>query len=366
MYNLLKKFLKKIIDKKYVSFVRNLRYIPFYLKKFQDIEVCRKRKIFIFGTPLHKNLGDHLITIAERKFIENIKVNYPIFEIPSDIYIIFKNKLKNIINVADIIVINGGGWMGNLWPEDELLMQDILKTFNKNKIIIFPQTIYYDSNKPNCEQIKILSKKSIEQVKNLTLCVRDRNSYNFAKEEFIYTDILLLPDIALSYYEGFPSNILEKKRNIVGICLRNDREVESDIGVIDKIKYILVEYGLTLNYTDTINKSRIFELEREKYCYEKINEFSKYKLIITDRLHGMIYAYLAGTPCIIFDNKTKKVFGVYNEWLKNANNILTVTKTTDFEIVNKFIFAAINEKLNRNNSVTSNKFYELEEIIKNA
>ena len=53
----------------------------------------------------------------------------------------------------------------------------------------------------------------------------------------------------------------------------------------------------------------------------KINEFADVQLVITDRLHSMIFSIIGGTKCIAFDNKTKKVSGVYDEWLKNESGL---------------------------------------------
>lgn len=40
------------------------------------------------------------------------------------------------------------------------------------------------------------------------------------------------------------------------------------------------------------------------------------QLVITDRLHAMIFAAITETPCIAMDNKSKKVKGVY-EWIRD-------------------------------------------------
>ena len=39
--------------------------------------------------------------------------------------------------------------------------------------------------------------------------------------------------------------------------------------------------------------------KRKQIIQEKLVEFSQAQLIITDRLHGMILAYLSKTPCIV-------------------------------------------------------------------
>ena len=56
-----------------------------------------------------------------------------------------------------------------------------------------------------------------------------------------------------------------------------------------------------------------FSEEKEKLTFENEHQ-------LTNRLHCMIFAYLSKTPCLAFDNKSKKVSGVY-EWIKDCEFI---------------------------------------------
>ena len=55
-------------------------------------------------------------------------------------------------------------------------------------------------------------------------------------------------------------------------------------------------------------------------------EFAGAKLVITDRLHGMVFCAITGTPCIVVDSKSPKVRGCY-EWIKNLDYIRFVDDT---------------------------------------
>ena len=68
--------------------------------------------------------------------------------------------------------------------------------------------------------------------------------------------------------------------------------------------------------------------EREEVVNEKIREFSEANLVITDRLHSMIIAMLAGTKCIALDNLTHKVKGCYKLWLSDNPNITFLEKAS--------------------------------------
>ena len=47
---------------------------------------------------------------------------------------------------------------------------------------------------------------------------------------------------------------------------------------------------------------------------KKLQEFADAEFVITDRLHGMVFAAITETPCIVFSNYNQKVKGTY-EWI---------------------------------------------------
>ena len=61
---------------------------------------------------------------------------------------------------------------------------------------------------------------------------------------------------------------------------------------------------------------------------DKWEEFKHARLVITDRLHGMIFSAITGTPCVALNNSNGKV-GFEYEWLKNLPYIGFVDDSTD-------------------------------------
>ena len=92
--------------------------------------------------------------------------------------------------------------------------------------------------------------------------------------------------------------------------------------------------GEQVTYTDTVIKKWIWKKERKREVYKKIEEFSASKLVVTDRLHGMVFAALAGTPCIALGNCNYKVKGIYN-WIKDNQYIAFIE---DFDILEQKIY----------------------------
>ena len=226
----------------------------------------------------------------------------------------FSKILKILISYKDLILINGGGYIGSLWINEEEMFRKVVTTFKKNNIIVFPQTIYF-SNDEYGKKVLLESQKIYGDLKNLTVCCREKYSYEFMKREFPKVNILLVPDIVL-YLDCIESDF-ERKDAL--FCIRQDKEkIKYNLKSVKN--YLKQKYNYEIDYTDTVIDSKIYPNQRQKILYNKFNQFSKYKIIVTDRLHGMIFAYLTHTPCIVLENKSYKVKGVY-VWIKDSNRV---------------------------------------------
>ena len=101
----------------------------------------KDKKIVLALAADYGNLGDVAITYAQRKFLEEKFPDYEVIEIPiSETYKNMKS-LKRVIGKDDVITIIGGGNFGNLYQEIEDMRQAFIKTFKKNTVVCFPQTI---------------------------------------------------------------------------------------------------------------------------------------------------------------------------------------------------------------------------------
>ncbi len=273
-------------------------------------------KIILIGSPLHGNLGDHAITLAEKAFFNDYFPKKMFCDISGDDFRNEQNWIKKLVSSADTIVITGGGFMGSLWKREEILIRNIICAFSDNKIIIMPQTLYYEENDDGNRELEE-SKRIYRSHKNLIMYFRDSLSYEFAKKNFGFVKkISLVPDI-VTY---LAPQINQGERNSIGICLRKDKEriVSRDVSSI--VKEWAKMYKMQVHSITTIEDHLVFEDDREKEVNKKLIEFSSYKIIVTDRLHGMLFAAITATPCIALNNKSGKVKGVY-EWLKELNYI---------------------------------------------
>ncbi len=331
----IKKQIKKTILYKLVIVFRVLRDLPYYLQLIHEIKDKQAdRVVFLLGTVLHKNMGDHLITYAEMCFLkEYLPSDTEIVQVPIEIYELFGKYYKKNISSRSVIYINGGGWMGDVWPEHEILMQKIIKDFSDHRIIVFPQTIFY--NDADC-QLFYESQKIYCATKKLTICVRDENSYDFAKNQYKNIEVMLVPDMALSLRHKDVeqlSGIQEFGREYLGVCLRSDREMV-DVNQKELIQMILdKDVEIKISDVSTMSKTRIREKNRKKALSALFVKYARCKLVVTDRLHSMIICYLTNTPCLVFDNATHKINGCYSKWLSDSRNILYANSKGKNEIL---------------------------------
>ena len=136
-------------------------------------------------------------------------------------------------------------------------------------------------------------------------------------------------------------DIESNKNNEILLCFRNDKEkVDRNI---EYIKTKISEKKYNIKEVSTVCEDTIPYPLGEKYLWKKLKEFSEARLVITDRLHGMIFSALVGTPCIAFDNLSGKVFGVYS-YLKLNENIRLVSDEDNF---NECFDDMLNKQVNK-------------------
>ncbi len=290
------------------------------------IKNAKSGDVVLIGTPTHHNIGDHLLANNEIEFLINECKVSRVIEIPTRIFLHNEQKILARLNKNIPIFITGGGWMGDIWPEDEEILEHIVYSFRNNKVIIFPQTIYYGDVK-QCETYIEQTKKNLTKATDLLIMCRERKSYDLMVDKFSSKNVKieLWADMGLYPLPQFSSQLPRKG---IGLCLRDDREKIENIDVLNIIKKYIAEEKKEIYEVTTISNNPIPKWKRKKILHKTASSFSKCELVITDRLHGMIFAAITDTRCIALDNKSHKVKGVYDLWLKNNKNIIFADENT--------------------------------------
>jgi len=317
---------KEIRFKLYIKYILSRANADFYPVDYN------KKKIIVALAADYGNLGDVAITFAQTKFLEKNFPNHEIIEFPISGTFTNMKSLKKICNKNDVITIVGGGNTGDMYDYIEYCRQFIIKKFPLNQIISFPQTIDFSNSVTGRKALK-QSQKIYSNHKRLILSAREEESLKKYKEFFPQNKILFLPDIVLSLQQEMSSF----KRAGITLCLRNDKEKNIDISQQNiLIKFLEEKYEI--RYYDThISRDNLSTQERDDELKKIWTAFKKSKIVVTDRLHGMIFCVITKTPCIAIDNSNHKVSGVYKVWLKNlnyirmteANNVKEITSAID-------------------------------------
>lgn len=351
---ILKNFFLKISS--ILRFIRHNCFSIYFLIKYK--RQLSSVDYILLDTPLHGNLGDHAIVLSEQQFLDNLGCKY--LEIPGVYTDGFEKWFAKVTPKDKTILIHGGGFLGELWPNEEYRFRRILKAFNNNKIIVFPQTITFDLTTDDGLKFFEESKQYYTENKNLTICVREQRSYAFVKKHLTEINVLLMPDIVTQF--KINENLLKNRHGIL-LCLRSDKEKnlsqEFCMQIIKDVKQKFQHE--TLNKTDTVIINSIKPDKRRKFVIGKLKEFSEAKLVITDRLHGMIFATITNTPCIALGNINGKVKGVY-EWVKSNKFVIYVENNQEF--IKALEKLDLNRSYKYDYQIIDDKFFILKNVLK--
>jgi len=291
-------------------------------KLIRKIKTVADDAFILTLTPTHGNLGDHAIAMAEIELFQKHDICYT--EVNNIQLSLLKKHNKLSAFNRKKIMLSGGGNLGSLWPEVETVVRSIIQQCPKSKILFLPNTVYYDSD----SELKFEdSVKIYNSNHNVIICTREKTSYDFVVNH--YNNVRLIPDMVLSMHPEY-NNL---KRNGCLICLRNDKEKTMDDNTYEQIVHNVKKvFDKRITYTDMVLNHTVMPNERKKELDKKIEEFLKAEIVITDRLHGMIFAAITGTPCIVFNSKSPKVKGCY-EWIQNLEYIKFLDDPNKIEII---------------------------------
>lgn len=291
------------------------------------------KRIYFFLSAGCNNLGDVAISLAIEKFATNFFPEYELLQIPLYATLSYIKPITRIIKNDDIIFLVGGGNMGDMYEDIEFYRQLIIRHFPDNKIISFPQSIYFRSEKKAKK-----ASAAYNAHHDLTLMARDKISFERMSNLFSSCRILLMPDIVMTL-----DKTKEQKRSGILLCLRNDWEKCNHDTSVAKI---LDSFGSSeVSYIDNMVSTRVPLSEKEKYIDSHLESILKTSILITDRLHGMIFGYITSTPTIFLENSTRKISACY-DWIADCGYITPYSSMSELNTAHiKENFKASAEKI---------------------
>jgi len=294
-----------------------------------------------FDLPYHVNIGDTLIWHGTEHFLKRtgIKCLYK-----ASCSTFSKKTMKKITRWREhssckkiLILLQGGGNFGDLYKSYHDFRKEIIRDYPDNPIIILPQTLFYKDESKIKADVELFEKH-----KNLTICARDKKSYQIFKDNF-KNEIIQVPDMAFC----IPSDELKKNRSkqeARGLFLRRS---DQEFNNIDYSEFI-VEPNVDIRDWPTVEKMNtnrfltlwlgrasrripvlfskltdIYAINFLKTCMIKsgVKFVSRYNKIYTTRLHVAILCTLLEKPYVFFDNSYGKNSTFFETWLNDLEEV---------------------------------------------
>lgn len=280
--------------------------------------------IYYIDYPVYNNGGDLLIMKgAEAFFRDNgirVRARYSVLDFPE----------RLSIPGNQIIVLQGGGNFGDLYPVHQRLREKIVAQYPFHRIVILPQTIFYREEEQFDRSALVFNKH-----RDVHLFVRDPSSYAMAAKKFDRCSIYLSPDMAHQLWPIRPTTSPGKEL----LCFfRTDIERTGEQGRLEtNVQGDYLDWSSLYNKVEKKSISMIGKMMARSsgalplhtiwdrysdYLVEKaIKRFSAYRRVKTSRLHGHILSCLMDKPNGLLDNSYGKNSSYYHTW---TNEIPTV------------------------------------------
>ncbi len=323
-----------MIVKRAVSVLWNKVLFPLYrgtIKAAKDKKCIRDkyhiqknvRNVVIFGAPNHGNLGDYAIYFAECRLFARYLQKGNIFGVNMRDFQHEIRALRRLLQKEDLLILTGGGNLGNQYMDDEKIRREVILRFPDNRIVLFPQTMYFTKDAKGEEEAGKTA-GIYKAHRDLWLVARDERSCR-DMERLFARKIRLLPDVVLT----LQGEKREPKKGAL-LVLRNDVEGVLQAEHRTMLRQILQPLYGTVEETDTV-----VEVGEDLSCLEeklrdKMEQIGSASLVVTDRLHGMIFAALMQTPCLVLHNYNHKVEETY-KWIRDLDYVEYVPDVSNLQ-----------------------------------
>lgn len=290
-----------------------------YLWEINDLR--QRKKAIMLATAEHQNIGDSAITLAEQQLLSSQFPDYYQVEISTYEFARKEAYLHAIVNPQDILFLNGGGNIGDVYPEEEQFHQTIVEQFPNNRIVVFPQTISFRHLDGKTLRD---SQRAYNGHRDLTMYLRGRESLEFARTYFPNVKSVLMPDVVhlLQTEYTFP-------RSGALMCIREDGESSLDEAQREMLCSLVKKMFQNVEYTTNIHPEDVTRDIRGLVVRQELMRFAKHQVVITDRLHGMIFSVITGTPCVVLSSFNQKIREYYEAFLKGTDGVIFLGSNLD-------------------------------------
>ncbi len=287
--------------------------------------------------PLYFNVGDLLINAGTERFFERSRitpvVRMTFFDVCKmdeaseggvKLKTSFVNRMRRMSDEIPI-VFQGGGNLGDLYPDLQGMREAVIKAFPNRRIVILPQSIHFDNASRQRRSLESMLSHS-----NLHIFVRDKSSLD-AVQAVTAGRGALMPDMAhalwpefVKYREGRASTrcLMMRRRDNETLssprgCLPFDWEDIVERREMLAWRSIRKAMHLGVDPTRRMPVWLWYRL-RGHIIARALRTFTGYGNIDTDRLHGLLLGCLLAQQVAFLDNRYGKLSRYVSEWLSSS------------------------------------------------
>lgn len=275
-------------------------------------------KVFLLGSAEHTNIGDAAISLAAVRLLTALYPDRPLMEISTYEFSRQEAWFRAVVHPGDVFFFCGGGNLGDRYPAEENLRRTILRDFPDHKVVILPQTISFAS----ADELET-SAQLYRSHRDLTVFVRGTDSFRTADQAFSPAKTTILPDLAQLLNSEY-----HYARHGILLFLRNDSERVISDALHDTLQEIASCFDTT-ERIDNVHTEDISRLRRTDVVFRQLMRIAHSRVVVTDRLHGMIFAVLTNTPCVVLSSCDHKLQEYRTSFLDGCPGIHTADTTPE-------------------------------------
>lgn len=278
------------------------------------------KKIIFIDYPVYLNVGDWLIYRGTTALFELLGCD--VVEKFNERN--YRNLLSRKIPKDWVLVLQGGGNFGDLYPIHQTLREKVLESFPDNKIILMPQSIHFDN-----PEAFIANSEIYRQHKFFKMYVRDHESYAYMANILGEGHLFMAPDMATMLIGDW--EWLAPSTDTL-LFRRRDIEASSSQGEVDNVQsfdweQLFSKFDIKLywwivrlakiegKYGLQLGVAYFWDLYMARMLGKASRHYDRFGRVDTDRLHGMIFALLLGKDVVMQDNSYGKIRRYYSCWL---------------------------------------------------
>ena len=145
-------------------------------------------------------------------------------------------------------------------------------------------------------------------------------------------------------------------------CLRDlDDESGLDDEKYNLIRTTIKKIDKDYKFTNNLYSGDISKILRNYVLQNQLKEFAKSKVVVTDRLHGLIFSLMTNTPCIVISSYNQKL-KEFTDMLKDNKYVIFLDK--DVSKLDNSLKELLNADCTNYKNDFSSKLIQVADLIK--